>query len=313
MLGNRQNGLQRVHRRDRLRQLRAFCHAARLGSISRAAERTLTSQPAVSTLVRTLEEELGVQLFKRHGPRIYLTRLGRVLYERAMPLVHGMDRLPDMFAEEHRGDVGDTIRIGAGRTSAAYLLPEYLERFRAQCPVTRIEIRTGSGQQRIEWLRNYELDLVIAAADIPPADVDFHPVFTSEPVLITAEDHALARRESVTVEDIAAYPFIGHASTNYIRQVSEVILRLHGVAADVVVEVDDWGVIASYVAAGVGISVVPEFFVSGYDRIERISLKGVIPPRRYGAMTRRDESLRVADRRLLGLLVAQPPHSPAVA
>ena len=203
MLDNRQHLHQREHRRDRLKQLRAFCHAARFGNISRAAERILSSQPAVSTQVRTLEEELGVQLFRRDGPRIYLTQFGQNLYKRAMPLVQGMDRLPDTFAEEHYGDVGDALKTGAGKTSAAYLLPEYLERFRAQYPGTRIEIPTGTGQQRIEWLRDYELDIVIAAVDIPPADVDFHPVLTSEPVLITAEDHALARRESVAIEDIA--------------------------------------------------------------------------------------------------------------
>ena len=312
MLDDRQHLHQREHGRDRLKQLRAFCHAARLGNISRAAERILSSQPAVSAQVRTLEEELGVQLFRRHGPRIYLTQVGRDLYKRAMPLVQGMDRLPDTFAEEHHGDVGAALKIGAGKTSAAYLLPEYLERFRSRYPRARIEIRTGTGQQRIEWLRDYELDLVIAAVDTPPADVDFHPVLTSEPVLITARDHALARRESVAIEDIAAYPFIGHASTHYIRQVSEMILRLHGVAADVVVEVDDWGVIANYVAAGVGISIVPEFFLSERDRIERISLKGVIPPRRYGAMTRRDGLLGVAGKRFLRMMVAEPPNSPAV-
>ena len=312
MLDKRQHLHQRVPRRDRLKQLRAFCHVARLGNISRAAERILSSQPAVSVQVRSLEEDLRVQLFKRHGPRISLTQIGRNLYKRAMPLVQGMDRLPNTFAEEHHGDVGGALKIGAGKTSAAYLLPEYLERFRAECPGTRIDIRTGTGQQRIEWLRDYELDIVIAAVDIPPADVDFHPVLTSEPVLITAVDHALARRESVAIEDIADYPFIGHASTHYIRQVSEVILRLHGVAADVVVEVDDWSVIANYVEAGVGISIVPEFFLSEHNRLERISFKGVIPPRRYGAITRRDGLLRVAGKRLLRTMVAEPPNSLAV-
>ena len=312
MLGNRQHRLQRAHRRDRLKQLRAFCHAARLGNISRAAERVLTSQPAVSIQVRSLEEELGVQLFRRQGPRISLTQIGRILYQRAMPLVHRIDLLPDTFAEDHNGAVGDVLRIGAGKTSATYLLPEYLERFRAQCPGTRVEIRTGSEQERIEWLRGYEIDLVIAAVDIPPADVDFHPVLTSQPVLITAEDHALVGRESVAIEDIAAYPFIGHGSSSYNRQVSEAILRLHGVTADVVVEVDDWDAVASYVAAGVGISIVPEFFASRHVRVESIALECAIPQRRYGAMTRRGGLLRVADKRLLRMLVAKPSHSSVV-
>ena len=65
-------------RTNRLKQFRAFCHAARLGSITRAAEHLMSSQPAVSLQVRSLEEELGVELFDRRGPRISLTPLGRL-------------------------------------------------------------------------------------------------------------------------------------------------------------------------------------------------------------------------------------------
>ena len=76
-------------KRDRLKQLRAFCHAARLGSISRATEQVMASQPAGSLQVCTLEEELGVPLFERRGPRISLTVAGQSLYRLAMPLVVG--------------------------------------------------------------------------------------------------------------------------------------------------------------------------------------------------------------------------------
>ena len=101
-------------------------------------------------------------------------------------------------------------------------------------------MRTGTGRERLRWLRAYELDLVVAAMDVSPPDLDFHPVLASDPVLITPEDHPLAGRTSVTMEDVAAYPIVGHASTHYIRQIMETILRLQGVAPDVVVEVDGW-------------------------------------------------------------------------
>ena len=93
----------RDSRGDRLRQLRAFCHAARLGGISRAAEYIMSSQPSVSVQIRLLEKALGVALFERHGPRISLTRAGETLYARAMPLVEGIDRLPDTSAERRHG------------------------------------------------------------------------------------------------------------------------------------------------------------------------------------------------------------------
>ena len=292
---------------DRLKQLRGFCQAARLGSISRAAERVMSSQPAISLQVRMLEEELGVLLFERRGPRISLTRVGERLYQLAMPLVEGMDRLHDVFAERHHGVSSDFLRIGAGQTSAAYVLPEFLKRFREQFPGIRVDVRTGTGQQRLNWLRAYELDLVLAAMDIPPPDLEFCPIFDSELVLITPDDHPLAGRESLEVEEVAGHAFIGHASTQYVRQATEVILRLHGVKPNIVVEVDGWSAITTYVAAGMGISFVPDLCLAGQDRLWRIPFGEHFPPRRYGAITRRDGLLSLAARRFLKIMAPDFP------
>lgn len=105
----------------------------------------------------------------------------------------------------------------------------------------RIEVWTGTGEQRLAWLRGHQLDLVVGAMDVAPVDVDFHPVLASELVLITATDHVLARRASVGIEEAAAHPFVGHGAARYVRQVAETMLRLRGIAPEVVVEVDGWG------------------------------------------------------------------------
>ena len=270
----------------------------------------MSSQPAVSLQVRTLEEELGVLLFERRGPRITLTRVGASLYQLAMPIVEGMDRLPETFAERHHGVAADVLRIGAGQTSAAFLLPKYLKLFRELYPEVVVDVRTGTGQQRLDWLRDYELDLIVAAMDIAPSDVKFHPVVEACPVLITSLDHPLAGRDSVTIEETAAYPFVGHTSQQYVRQVAEVILRLHGVAPDVVVEVDGWGVITNYVAAGVGISFVPDLCLSENEPLWKIPVRGVIPQRRYGAITRSDGLLSRAAGRLLRIMVPELASTP---
>ena len=89
-------------------------------------------------------------------------------------------------------------------------------------------------------------------------------------MLITSADHALAGRESVGLEEAAAYPFVGRGSTRYVNLEAEVMLRLRGVAAEVAVEVDDWGVVVNCVAAGVGIAVVPDLCLTGHDGLWRI-------------------------------------------
>ena len=297
----------RDDKRDRLKQLRAFCHTARLGSITRAAERVFSSQPSVSLQVRALEDDLDVSLFERSGPRIALTLAGRKLYALAAPLVEDMDRLPATFAEQHEGITGE-LRLAAGETSAAFVLPRYLTEFRKRHPNIRATVRTGTGRQCLSWLRAYEVDLVFAAMDLQPADVEFRPVLSSTYLLITSEDHPLSGRESVTPEEVCAYPLIAHTSGTYIRQLSDMFLRQQGIAADIVVEVDGWEVIKEYVEAGLGIAFVPDLCVAERDRVSRIPFEDYLPPRRYGAITRRDRILPLAVRHFVHTMKPSLPN-----
>ena len=188
-----------------------------------------------------------------------------------------------------------------------YVLPEILKRFREEYPGIRVDVRTGTGRERIGWLRAYELDLVLAAMDIPPADLEFCPILDSEIVLITPEDHPLAGRESIEVDEVGGYPFIGHASTQYVRQATEVIMRLHGVSPQVVVEVDGWSVITKYVSVGMGISFVPDLCLTAQDRVWRIPFGRHLPPRTYGAITRRDGLLTLAAKQFLRVMAPNFP------
>ena len=292
----------RSPRGDRLKQLRAFCHAARLGSITRAADYLFTSQPAVSQQVRALEQELLVTLFERSGPRISLSAPGRRLYEAAMPVVVGMDRLPDTFAERHRGELSGEFRIAAGRASAMYLVPDLLERFLERYPGTRVNVRTGTGRERLDWLRAYEVDVAFGAVDVPPPDLSFHFTAASRLFLITAEDHPLAGRKSVDISEAVKYPAIVPPSGTSVRRVAELVIRQHRLAVNVVMEVGGWSVIKRYVEAGVGISIVPELCLTERDRVWRIPVDRYLPDRRYGVLMRRGQVPSLAAERFVQLL-----------
>ena len=290
-------------RHDHARQLRTFCQAARLGSFSHAAEYLGSSQSAVSQHVRALEEEYAASLFERRGTHVSLTRVGKRLYRLAMPLVARMDRLPGIFFEQHHGVATDSLRIGAGQTSATYLLPEYLRRFRAQYPEIPLEIRTGTGADRLRWLRGYELDIVVTAMTTPPEDLAFHPFRNVSSILITPLDHPLAGREFVEIEEVSAWPMVGHPREKYIRQAAEMFLRLRGIVPNVVAEVDGWDDITCYVEAGIGISYAPDICVNDETRVWRIPIDDYLPPRRYGVVTRRDEFLSLAARRFFRIMI----------
>ena len=281
-------------RRDRLKQLRAFCHAARLQSISRAAEHIFASQPAVSQQVRTLEDELAVSLFERSGPRIALTPAGARLYQLASPLVEGLDRLPDTFNEQYHGIASEVLDVAAGQTSAAMVLPHYLYEFRHRHPDIRVNVRIADGRQRIRWLRAYEVDVVLAAVDLPPPDLEFLPIFSSETVFITPEDHPLAGRETVDLSEVAAFPMVTHNASHYAGELTDILMRQHGQVANAVLEVDGWNAIKEYVEAGVGVSAIPDICLTERDRVWSIPASRYFPSRRYGVLTRRDDLLSLA-------------------
>ena len=281
-------------RRDRLKQLRAFCHAARLRSISRAAEHIFASQPAVSQQIRALEEELGVSLFKRSGPRIALTPAGARLYQSASPLVEGLDRLPDTFIEQYHGIASGVLNVAAGQTIAAVVLPDWLSEFRHRHPDIRVIVRSADSSRLMRSLRAYEVDVLLTVVDLPPPDLEFRPVFSSEVRFITSEDHPLAGRETVELAEIAAFPVVTHGASNYEREILENVMSQNGQVANTVLEVDGWNVIKEYVEAGVGVSVVPDICLSERDRVWSIPASRYFPSRTYGVLTRRDEMLSLA-------------------
>ena len=105
--------------------------------------------------------------FAARGAGIAPTRIGVHLHRIARPLVEGLERLPDLFEEHHTGVAAEVLRIGAGQISGGYVLPEFVRRFQARFPRTRIEVHTGTGAERMNWLRGFELDLVDRRNPVP--------------------------------------------------------------------------------------------------------------------------------------------------
>ena len=117
-----------------------------------------------------------------------------------------------------------------------------------------------------------------------------------------SDQHPLSGRDSVTPREMCSYPLVAHTGGTYTRQLGDVFLRQQGIASDTVVAVDGWEVIKEYVEAGLGVAVVPDLCVTERDRVWRIPFKDYLPPRRYGAITRRDRLLPLAVRRFMRII-----------
>lgn len=303
------------HKRDRLRQLRAFCRAARLGSITKAAESLGISQPAVSLHVRELENELEAILFDRGGPRISLTHAGKCLYEFAEPLVQGMDSLSVNFMEMLDDQITGHVHMAASHTGVSFVLPPYFRRFRDRYPGVTLSVRSCQVHDGVKLLLNDEVEFAFGVGDAYGQDeLDFHQVTSYKMVLIGAADHPLAGRESVSPQEAAAWPAIVPTPGTYGRQYADTASRQYGIDVKVAIEVGGWDVIKHYVVSGLGIAVLPSLCISEADELSIIPLQKSLPDRSYGVYTRRGKFLTPPARRLIEMLTPSPAHleSPAV-
>ena len=287
---------------NRLRQLRAFCQAAQTTSISRAAERLHLSQPTVSQLVKSLEHDLGVTLFERHGPRIELTPAGGALLETALPLVEGIDQLPDTFRARMGSVTGGRLDIAAGESTILYLLPEYVKRFTDTYPQVKVHLHNVTGRDGMELLRAGEVDFAVGSMIDVPADVNYVPVFSYEPMLITAPGHPLARAEGISLADISRCGLIlppRHLSTWH---VVDLVFHQHGLDYQVVLEAGGWEVIKRFVALGLGVSIVTSICLRGDEPIAAIPVARWFPKRTYGVVIREGRVLSPQARAFLEML-----------
>lgn len=297
------------HKRDRLRQLRAFCQAAHLSSITQAVESLGVSQPSVSIQIRELENELDTVLFDRGGPGIALTRAGQRLFELAAPMVQGMDELPATLTQPSDSDTPDHIQLAASVIGAACVLPPYVRQFRDVYPKIRIQVTNCLLQEGLDLLLDNDVEFVIGPKEPHPADtLVYHQMLSYEIVLITSLDHPLAGRTTVSPQEAGDWPAIVPSAGTYSRQFGETAARQFGVDIKAVIEVGGWGVIKRYVACGLGISIVPSISIMDTDQVSVIPLRDYFPPRSFGVFTRRGKYLTPPALRFLRLMVPDFPE-----
>jgi len=285
-----------------LRQLRAFCQAAQTGSISRAADRLCVSQPSVSQLIKGLEEDMAVLLFERRGPRIELTEAGRAFLATSLPVIEAIDNLPAAFRERLGQQLAGSIDIAAGESTILYLLPEYVRRYVDLYPGVRLHLHNVTGRDGLALLREGEVDFAIGSMINLPEDIAYTPVFSYDPVLITALDHPLANRPEVTLEEVSSCGLIlppRHLSTWHMV---DLVFRKHGLDYRVVLEAGGWEVIKRFVELGLGVSIVTSICLTERDRLARIPLNAYFPRRSYGIVTRKGKELSPQARRFVTLM-----------
>lgn len=192
-----------------LRHLAYFLAVAQEGNFTRAADRALVAQPAISQQILRLERELGEKLFDRTPNGARLTQAGRVLLPHARAILAGADRARDALTSL-RGLMTGRLALGSVQTPPT-ALARLLGRFREDHPGVQLSVREAHTEPLVQALRDGELDVaLIGLGRRQETPTGLHArVIAIEPVaVIVHRDHPLAQRTSVALSQLRDQPWV---------------------------------------------------------------------------------------------------------
>lgn len=253
-----------------IHQLRYFVAVAETGSFTRAAEREGVTQPTLSEQILRLESKahgVGRRLFDRIGRGVILTDPGRELLGRAQAILGALDEAERAVRDSTDGG---RLRVGAIPTVAPFLLPDVVRKFRKDHPRVQLHFTEDRTERLLAGLLAGELDLGVMA--LPVSDDRLHvEKLQTEPLLIALPaNHRLKSKKEVKLADVVDEPFILLDDMHCFGDQVLSLCRRGGLEPQVVCRGEQISTLLAMVAAGQGITIVPEMAAVGDPSAKRV-------------------------------------------
>lgn len=263
-----------------LRRLKLLCEVAERGSLTAAASALSYSTSSVSEQIALLEREAGLQLLERGARGVRLTEAGRLLAARAQEILAHVAAV--------RGELDDLaglraghLRVGTFATAGAMLVPRAVAAFKARHPGVELDVIEADPDEALQLLAGRQLDLALIyefEQDAGRLPEDLERVHLLDDVLRVAlpPDHRLARRREVHLRDLARDPWIQGVRTGSTVDVLPNACRAAGFEPRIAFRTDDPMAVQGFVAAGLGVAVIPSLVPAVAD----VVLRPLRPPLR---------------------------------
>ena len=248
-----------------LESLDIFRAVVEEGGIVRAAGKLNRVQSNVTTRIRQLEDELGVDLFIRVGKKLHLSPAGKVLLGYA-------DRLLDLAAEA-RDSVHDSrprglFRLGSMESTAAMRLPGPLSEYTRRYPEVTLELRTGNCPELTALILRGEIDAALTAGKIPEGPFDKLPIFEEEMVIVAGAGHPPIK----SPRDALSRTILVFETGCAYRKRLEDWFALKGEMPERMIEMTSYNAMLGCAVVGMGISLVPRVVVGAFPERRRLSI-----------------------------------------
>jgi len=236
------------------RSLQAFRLTVLTGSVSAAAETMGRTQPAVSRLLKELEQDVGFRLFDRVKGRLQPTSEGRLFFDEVQRSFIGLDRIASIAGEIRRGRRG-TLAI-ASLPAAASILTRAMRLFTERRPGTTIAFHAVPSEAVVQMVLTQESDLGLVSAAVPRPGLTTERRYAIPCMCVMPPGHRLAALERVGPEDLEGEALVSFSPATCIGLQFETILEQHGVDKLTRVETHLSYLVSSLVLEGVGIGIV---------------------------------------------------------
>jgi LysR family cys regulon transcriptional activator len=246
-----------------LHQFRFVQEAVRRNlNLTETAKALFTSQPGISKAILELEEELGIDLFVRHGKRLRrVTEPGQEVLKAIDVILREVANLKRIGEEYSKQDAG-TLSIAATHTQARYVLPEPVAQLRRRFPKVQVSLHQGAPDQVVKMLLDGTADIGVATEALSePEDLVSLPCYEWEHVIVMRAEHPLAEVEKITLEQLANETLISYHPAFTGRRRIDAAFAQRRLKPNIALEAIDSDVIKTYVKSGLGVGIVAEMAV----------------------------------------------------
>jgi len=231
-------------------------------NLTEAAKVLHTSQPGISKAIIELEEELGIEIFARHGKRLKrITEPGQQVLrsiELIMREVGNLKRVGDEYSAQDSG----TLSIATTHTQARYVLPEPVAKLRGLLPKVNLSLHQGTPEQVALMVIDEVAEIGIATESLAEYDeLVTLPCYEWQHMLVLPAGHPLADKDRLSLEDLAAHPLITYHPSFTGRGRIDQAFSQRRLSQNIVLEAIDSDVIKTYVKLGVGLGIAAEMSV----------------------------------------------------
>lgn len=269
-----------------LYQLKLFVDLANAGNFTKVANENYVTQAAVTLQIRKLESELGVRLFHRTTRSVTLLEAGQRLLPYAREILQKADEAA-LAVRDTKDEVTGLVRIASVHSVGLYEMPPYIKQFLKKYPLVSLRIDYRNADAIYRALHDNDIDIGIVAYPSVMPRLEQIPFLTDQLVVVCRNDHALAKKKSVSLSDLEGQSFVQFSEDTPTRRATDSLMSEHGISVNVRMECDNIEVLKQMIEIGFGIALLPDHAITENDRLNGlcgVNLKDIVIERPLGIL-----------------------------